>query len=144
MRAPSLVIALPLLLAPAIAAATPPALAPFAPRAPDAPHHHGGVKYKRHSTALMAGGIALISVGAVSLGIGLGWWIGFAQNGGFGDSVGLVLGLPLTLNGAGCIAAGIPMTMIGKRQIPVGQASLAASLVPAIAPGPKTTLTWTF
>ena len=92
----------------------------------------------------MAGGIALISVGAVSLGIGLGWWIGFSQNGGFGDSVGLALGLPLTLNGAGCIAAGIPMTMIGKRQIPVEQASPVASLVPAIAPGPKTTLTWTF
>lgn len=72
----------------------------------------------RHSEPLKRGGAALIVLGLLS---GAGAGIAFAMDrfdGDFGGVLSLLVGLPLSIHAAGCIAAGIPMYIVGNRMIP--------------------------
>ena len=73
----------------------------------------------RHSGALMGGGIGLTAFGVISA---IGGATAFAEDGHSGGSQGilsLLVGLPLLIHAAGCLAGGIPMIVIGNRKIPI-------------------------
>ena len=92
----------------------------------------GPPRMKRHSPALMGGGIFLTAFGGLSL-IGAATTFGLDSSGGgdFSGFASLLIGLPLLVHGLGCIAGGIPMIVVGNKQIPEGSASLVPSLVPS-------------
>lgn len=150
MRLSPLALAATLLFHPALAAAQQPPLAPTATPAPPPPtgHHTPTLRYKTHSPALMDGGIALVVLGGISLASGVGviiWDQGRGANSSFPRGIWTgVAAIPLLVHAAGCIAGGIPMILIGSRQIPAGYAGAAPSPVPSISLGPTTTLRWTF
>jgi hypothetical protein len=143
-----LVIAGALLLHSAVAAADEP---PPVPRAPSAapmyappmyappPPYVPRLRYKRHSLALMAGGISLTALGVLSILGGITAIVEDARNHDDGI-LALIVGTPLIIHGAGCIGGGIPMWRIGDRTIPAGW----AGLVPSLSVGKKSTVTWTF
>ena len=132
-----------MLLYPAVAAADEPPPIPYAPapvqmRPAPAPYVPR-LRFKRHSLALMAGGVALTTMGALSI---LGGITAIAEDSRqHADGIlALIVGTPLIVHGAGCIGGGIPMIRIGDRTVPAGW----ASLVPSFSPGKTTTLRWTF
>lgn len=101
---------------------------------------------KTHSYPLMGGGIALTSIGVVSL-LGGGAVIMNDLDGG-GDLKGLatiILGVPLVVHGLGCIGGGIPMIVIGARKIPLYSPTNRPALLPLPMIGTRSaTLRWTF
>lgn len=68
-----------------------------------------------HSTKMMAGGIVLVMLGAVSA---IGGAFSMRQCGEDGICFGPVVGAGLLVHAAGCLAGGIPMVVIGAREIP--------------------------
>src|SRR4051812_22175632 len=100
------------LLCSAVAAAEEPPPIPYAPppmqmRPPPAPYTPR-LRFKRHSLALMSGGVVLTTIGALSI---LGGITAIAEDSkqradGF---LALLVGTPLIVHGAGCLGGGIPM-----------------------------------
>lgn len=136
-----------LLLHPALAAAQEPPLAPTAMPAPPPPpgYYVPRLRYKTHSPALMAGGITLIALGGLSFAGSVTAFVADANSHGEGSGIlSILVGIPLLVHGVGCLAGGIPMTVIGNRQIPAGYAAPSPSAVPSISVGRTTTLRWTF
>jgi hypothetical protein len=135
-----------LLLQASIAAAQPAPLAPTVTAAPPPALYVPTLRYKTHSPALMAGGIALTVLGGLSILSGATVIIYDYSHkydpDGWGRLLSILVGAPLLIHGAGCFAGGIPMIVIGNRRIPVGYAGPPA--VPSISVGPTTTLRWTF
>lgn len=134
-------------LQPALAAAQPPPAAPLAPAPQPLQVYTPYARTVTHSPALMGGGIGLLSLGVVSMAGGIGSIVVDASMNG--DSRGILtalLGIPTLIHGVGCVAAGIPMIVIGRRQIPVemDRAGASSRFVPSVAPGPVTTVTWSF
>lgn len=132
-----------LLLWPAVAAADPPPPIPYGPAPaqlqPAPPPYVPRLRYKRHSLALMAGGLSLSAIGVLSI---LGGVTAIIQDKKDHDEgiLAAIVGAPLLVHGAGCIAGGIPMTVIGNRTIPAGW----ASVLPTVSVGKTSTLRWTF
>ena len=131
-----------LLLPPALAAADEPPPIPYA-RAPmqqwPAPYTPK-LRYKRHSLPLMAGGITLTAIGVLSILGGITAFIEDQNSGGDARGyLGILVGIPLLIHGAGCIGGGIPMWRIGDRTIPAGWAA-----IPSISVGKTSTLRWSF
>jgi hypothetical protein len=133
-----------LLFCPAVAAADPPPPIPYAPAprevraapAPEAPR----LRYKRHSLALMAGGLTLTALGVLSI---IGGATAIAEDlnpHNETSGLGTLLGIGLLIHGAGCLAGGIPMAVIGNRSIPAGW----AGVLPTLSVGKTSTLRWTF
>ncbi|MFT3767225.1 MAG: hypothetical protein QM820_17140 [Minicystis sp.] len=145
MRAVPFTLAGALLFQPALAAAqTPPPLVPAVQPAPPPPYVPT-MRYKTHSTPLIVGGGVLTGLGALSLLGGVTAIVADQSNHGeFQGILSIVVGIPLLVNGVGCVAGGIPMIVIGNRKIPAGYAGARPSPLPAISPGPRTTLSWTF
>lgn len=98
----------------------------------------------RHSTALMVGGIILSSVGVASIIGAITVFVGDGNSrGDFKGLASLVIGVPLMVHGLGCLGGGIPMWVIGARDIPLGYAGARPSLVPAVSIGPTSgSLRW--
>ena len=93
-------------------------------------------RMKRHSPALMGGGIALTSLGVLSvLGAGTAFAVDAGSSGEFRGILALIVGLPLLIHGAGCIAGGVPMIVIGARMIPAdGSPPPKTSFIPRLVP----------
>jgi hypothetical protein len=137
-----------LLLYPALATADEPPPIPYAARlapVPLGPVPDGSgvprLRYKRHSTALMTGGIVLTAIGALSIIGGVTAIVASPRNSN--DSQGPfpgILGAALFIHAAGCIAGGIPMWRIGAKDVPAGW----AAATPSISLGKTSTLRWTF
>jgi hypothetical protein len=106
------------------------------------------VRMGRHSDALMAGGIVLTVLGGLSLAGGATAIAADTYHGDFGGILAFLVGMPLLIHGAGCIAGGIPMIVIGNKQIPVGYAGARpaeSSPLPQLSMGKGTgKLTWSF
>ena len=132
---------------PAVAppAAAPPS-APLAPRPMPMPAPYvPTMRMGRHSEALMAGGIAMTTLGVLSVAGGVTAIIADSGHGDFDGVLAFLVGLPLLIHGAGCIAGGIPMIVIGNKQIPIGYAGAKPSPVPHVSVGKGTgRLTWRF
>jgi hypothetical protein len=133
-----------LLLHPGLAIAQDAPLAPTATAAPPPPAAYmPTLRYKTHSPALMAGGIALTVLGGLSILSGatviLYDYSHKYDPYGWGRLLSTLVGAPLLIHGAGCFAGGIPMIVIGNRRIPAGHSG-----VPSISLGPTTTLRWAF
>jgi hypothetical protein len=80
----------------------------------------------------MNGGIALTVLGGVSLiGAAAAFGVDTGNQGDFQGVLSILVGLPLLVHGAGCLAGGIPMIVIGNKDIPEGSASLLPTIVPA-------------
>jgi hypothetical protein len=82
---------------------------------------------RTHSRKLAAGGIVMAVLGAVQMVVGFGLLTQLTDyNFGYG-----LAAAPLIVNGAGCIAGGVPMAVVGDRTIPVS--TLAPLVLPALS-----------
>lgn len=145
------------LLVPAVASADPPAALPttappmaappLAPRpmpmpAPYTPTMRMGT----HSEALMGGGVAMLTLGVLSLAGGVGTIVAdSSSHGDFSGYIAFLVGLPLLIHGAGLVAGGIPMILIGNKKVPIGYAGAKPLPLPSLSLGRGTgKLTWSF
>lgn len=91
---------------------------------------------KMHSPGLMAGGIVLTSLGAIQVGLATAIFIGDSRSkGDFSGIVSIVIGLPLLVNGLGCLGGGIPMIAIGAKSVPDTSPKATLSFVPQMGGG---------
>jgi hypothetical protein len=83
------------------------------------PELYPWVPTKMHSPGLMGGGIAFLALGSLSvLGGVTAVIVDSNSHGDFEGILSILVALPLFIHGAGCIAAGIPMTVVGARKVP--------------------------
>jgi sulfite exporter TauE/SafE len=101
---------------------------------------------KTHSPALIAGGIVLTGVGAVSAIGGVTAIIAdVANRNEFKGLLAVIIGVPLLAHGLGCLAGGIPMIAIGAKKIPFNGSKDTRSPAPFVMVTPRSAaLRWTF
>jgi hypothetical protein len=84
-----------------------------------------------HSPAMARGGYALIGLGLAQI---VGGVVTLIIDQGLGGDIkglaSLEIGMPLFVSGAGCLAGGIPMAVIGRKTVPV-------VLTPLVIPSPR-------
>jgi hypothetical protein len=100
---------------------------------------------KRNSTGMMITGIVLTSLSAVSLTAGAAVIVGDTTDGDGTAIAAVLIGGPLVIGGAVFSAVGIPLWVIGSRQVPVRPGYEEAHALPQLFVGPKSaSLRWTF
>jgi hypothetical protein len=78
----------------------------------------GAATLQVHSPALTAGGYVMIAFGVASVVSGLAMFQVATSHDCY-DCYRVMIATPLLLHGAGCVAGGIAMAVVGKREIPV-------------------------
>lgn len=84
----------------------------------------------------MAGGIVLTTLGVIQVGVASGIFVMDSRSrGDFSGLASIIIGLPLLVNGVGCLAGGIPMIAIGAKSIPDTSPRAQLSFVPQMGGG---------
>lgn len=100
---------------------------------------------RRNSTGMMVTGIVLTSLGAVALPAGVAVIATDLSNGDDVAIAAVLVGFPLVIGSGVFAAVGIPLWVIGAREVPVRPGDEEARAVPEVFVGPTSaSLRWTF